>query len=331
MDPKKRPRGLGGSDSAAAVGLSPWKSPLELYIEKTGEPIDIDNDAMYRGRLLEPAVRQMYCDATGRTVVTPDEVIVHPKHEFMFASLDGIASKEIVCEFKTSRIKSGWGDFGTSEIPIYYLCQVQHYLAVTGMDRADVACLFGDFEFGIYPIESDTEFQGLLIEREIEFWRMVETHTPPAPVTTNDIRLRWPKSTPITVTATDDELLAAAVLVACQDRIKDLEGVIDKAKALLQGKIKDAEAIEYAGEIIATWKSAKGATRFDAKRFQSENPELYEKYLYEAASQRRFLTKGKSKCIIKTMLSRMTEIPTCLFQPQAEATTDLLLSQEITD
>lgn len=306
----KRRKGIGGSDAAAIAGLSPWKTPLEVYLDKIGEGVDEETPDMRRGTLFEPVVRQMYCDATGRTVEKPGGILVHPKIRWMLANLDGIASGDRLAEFKTARTRQGWGDPGSSDVPMWYMLQVQHYLAVTGFAWADLAVLFGDFELAIYPIESDTDLQELLIEREAEFWAMVQSRTPPEPVTANDVKRRWPMArVPVTNEATPEVLHVAAVLKAVKARIKELEGVQDQAETVLKRAIADTEGLAVQGEVLATWKNVKGSPYFDKERFRVEHPKLYTKYISEPSPQRRFLLKGNCKCLPTITMASSPEIP----------------------
>lgn len=294
----ERRKGLGGSDAAAACGLSKWKTPLELYLEKIGETADADeNDAMYRGRVLEPSVRQWYCDVTGRMVLTPKEIICHPSRPFLLASLDGIADPgEIIVDFKTARNRTGWGDPGTDEVPLEYLCQVQHYMAVADLGRAELAVLFGDFEFSIYPVEADTEFQTLLIEREAEFWDAVQRRQPPEITSLEDVRRRWPIACKDAYRGTLDDAAVACRLASIKACIKRLEELEEATKAELQTCIADHDGLEVAGEIFATWKNVKSGTRFDAKRMQKDHPELCAQYIYDSPPQRQLLLKEPAKC-----------------------------------
>lgn len=70
-----RSKGIGGTDIAAIVGLNPWKSPIDVYMEKTGlvEPIP-DNENLYWGRELEPAVLRRYAKETGYVLRPGDPI-----------------------------------------------------------------------------------------------------------------------------------------------------------------------------------------------------------------------------------------------------------------
>ena len=141
-----RKGGIGSSDAVAAVGLSPYKSQLELWLEKTGRAagheggIDVGSP-MYWGMLLEPYVAQAYQRKTNRRVRKLNAVLQHPTFPFMRANIDReiIGSSEVqILECKTA------GEFGSrlwrDGVPEYVQLQVQHQLAVTGKTRRTWRC-----------------------------------------------------------------------------------------------------------------------------------------------------------------------------------------------
>jgi len=184
---KARACGLGGSDCAAALGLSPWKAPVELYHEKCaalGDEITLEvevlpSEPMRWGILLEPVIRQEYALRTGRTVHVPTTTLQHPEHAFMVGNLDGITNDQRLLEVKTARTTYGWGEPDTDQIPQFYLLQVQHYLCITALPVADVAVLIGGQEYRQYEIPADLELQEMIIEGERVFWDAVLARTPP--------------------------------------------------------------------------------------------------------------------------------------------------------
>lgn len=143
-----RAKGVGGSDVASIMGLSPWKGVYTLWAEKSGivEPQDISGkESVAMGTELEGDVREMYKrrnpDAKVRVVNAVAQSIARP---WALASVDGLTSDpELgvgILEIKTGGSEERWKD----GVPIHYLCQVQHYMSVTGYPFADVAALVGD-------------------------------------------------------------------------------------------------------------------------------------------------------------------------------------------
>ena len=308
-----RRTGIGGSDAAAAAGLSPWTTRLALYFDKIGQASEIEENAdMRRGTLLEPVVRQLYADATGDEVVQPGELIRHPTLPFALANLDGIVrGRDKLLECKTARNRAGWGEPGSADIPINYLCQVQHCMAVAELDRADVAVMFGtDFEFAIYEVPADAEFQSLLFEREAEFWQMVERRIPPDPQTASDVKLRWPRSRPSGIAGGEREASAAIILAAVRERRKEIEAIEERAEAILKLAIQENEALKIDGRIVATWKSSKDSEKFDLAAFKSAHPKLYKKFLKSAPGSRRFLLKEKEvQCLTNSTILSLPPWP----------------------
>ena len=186
---KVRKQGIGASDAAAAVGLNPYQSPLELWMIKTGrdgllpapDPDDI-HTPLYWGNLLEPKVAEAYAKATGNKVRRVNAVLQHPDADkpWMLANLDYsvVGNPEVqILECKTTGLNGArlWAD----GVPEYIQCQVQHQLAVTGKQAADVAVLICGQELQVHRIERDDAVIKQLIELERAFWHQVESDTPP--------------------------------------------------------------------------------------------------------------------------------------------------------
>ncbi len=290
----ERRTGLGGSDSAAAVGQSAWRTPLDVYLSKVGDDDQPPTPEMRRGTVLEPAVRQMYCDETGYSVETPRKILRHPEHSFILASLDGIADGRIVVDLKTARSKTGWGEPGTDEVPVDYLFQVQHYMAVTGFLTAEIGVLFGtNFDFAIYEIPGDIEFQKLLIEAEIRFWARVEAREPPDAICAADVKRLWPIARKgIVAQATPEDFSHAAQLQNIKEEIKSLESAKESLEDSLKMRLGGAEELGYCGNVLATWKNIAVNPKFDVDRFRKDQPKLFSEYLKTPIPQRRFLLKS---------------------------------------
>jgi len=184
-----RKNGIGSSDAAAAVGLNPYQSQLELWLVKTGrdeglpkvDPHD-EESPMYWGNILEPIVAGHYTKRTGNRVRKINAVLQHPDADkaFMLANIDreivGAADVQIL-ECKTAGINGArlWKE----GVPEYVQIQVAHQLCVTGKQAADVAVLLGGQHLEVHRIERDETLIQHLIQLEREFWRYVETDTPP--------------------------------------------------------------------------------------------------------------------------------------------------------
>lgn len=260
---EQRKRGIGGSDAAAAVGLSPYKTPHQLYLEKRGEvePEDIsDKEAVIWGNNLEDVVAQEFARRTGRKVARVNSMLVHPDYPFMLASIDRrVVGERTGLEVKTAgqwaASSEQWGPSGSDEVPPQYLVQAQHYLSVSGYDRWDLAVLIGGQDFRIYTIMRDEALISKLVELEAAFWRDVQNGTPPQFTTTDEVRALFPKSIPKAIEADDD--LAGTIQEAQQMKgeIKAATSRLEALKAIICGYMEDHDTLTYLGATLATWKS----------------------------------------------------------------------------
>ena len=299
-----RRRGIGSSDAAAAVGLNPYQSALELWMQKTGRahllPVDDPNDEespMYWGHILEPIVAAHYTKRTGRRVRKINAVLQHPDPDkgWMLANIDrevtGCEDVQIL-ECKTAGINGArlWKE----GVPEYVQLQVMHQLAVTGKQAADVAVLLGGQHLEIHRITRDEAMIRNLIQLERAFWQLVETDTPPAADGSDsaDLALRclYPQDAGSAVDFSDDPTLSAvfADLASIRGRIAEDEQREAKLKQCLQQAMGDASRARFeTGEV--SWKRAKDSVVLDVATLLKEQPELLQRYPLTKRGSRRFL------------------------------------------
>lgn len=253
----ERRNGLGGSDAAAALGLSPYKSALELFMEKREprEASSVELAAFRWGNILEPVIRQEYATRTHRVVRLPEGTLRHRQHPFVLAHIDGITDDGRVFEAKTSRSADGWGKHGTDEVPHHYLIQVQHYLAVVGAEVADIAVLIGGNDFRIYEVPADAELQEMIIDGEAEFWAMIQQGTPPPPDwdrtdTHTLMRRLYPGTDGRTVIATADEVSHRRVYENAVEMVKQYTQLADASRAHLLHVMGTASRMTFPDEGI---------------------------------------------------------------------------------
>ena len=292
---EERRRGIGGSDIAAIMGLSPWKTAFRVYQEKRREVADWQgNESTDWGQRLEPMIRQWYSDTTGRPVRVPDKILVHEKHPFMFASLDGFTDDKRIVEIKTARSGHGWGEAGTDEIPDYYALQVQHYMIVTGFEVSDIPVSISGGPPEMYEVPADRELQELIIEAAAAFWKQVEAGIPPEPTCYADAVARFGKSKAegiiIASEGTAGDIIKLKDVRSIQ---KDLEAQEEELKSriiLALGERGDIIS-DMEGNYLVTYRLAKGRKSFDAKALQKEMPEIYEQFTRNGEGSRRLLIK----------------------------------------
>ena len=300
-----RKGGIGSSDAAAAVGLNPYKSQLELWMEKTGrddnlpkvDPYD-ESSPMYWGTLLEPIVAAHYTRRTGNKVRRINAVWQHPYQPWMLANLDrevmGAPDVQIL-ECKTAGINGArlWKD----GVPEYVQLQVMHQLAVTGHKAADVAVLIGGQELQVHRIERDEALIQHLVELERRFWGYVERNeAPPADGSDSaDLALRclYPKDGGQVLDLSQDLEMSAAFsdLLAVRQVLSAHTQLEAQLKQRIQQRMGEAsQAIFDGGDV--TWKRSKDTTVLDTASLCKEQPELVQRYSLPKPGSRRFLVNG---------------------------------------
>ena len=293
-----RSTGIGGTDVSAILGLNPWRSPVDVWLEKTGrgEPTP-DNEAMYWGRVLEDTVASEYARRTGRRVRRVNRTLRHRESPLLMAHIDRkVESEPAVLECKTAgeRAADRWGPAGTDEVPEYYLLQVLHYLEVTGYKWAAVAVLIGGRDYRTYEVPGDRELQRRAVDECLQWWaRHVDQDVPPEPRDPAEAAKLWPRHRPEAAVTADDEVQAAvAELHQLHGSRKEVEQRERQLKARIQAAMGDAERlVGQDGRTLATWKASRPTQSVDVKALQAAEPEVAERYTIERPGSRRFVLK----------------------------------------
>lgn len=294
-----RKKGIGGSDASVVCGISRYKSPVELWLDKTGQlPYQEAGEAAYWGTQLEALVRAEFTKRTGIEVEHKGVLLQSEEYPFMLANLDGTCEHPdygtCIFEAKTaSAYKAGeWDD----AIPDEYQLQIQHYMAVTGYKAAYIAVLIGGNTFRWKLVERDEELISMLIELEAKFWDHVQMNTSPAmdgsAASAKFLSERFPDSVPKSQIILPD---TAADLIQQYDTACEQLEVITERKQEAENKLKELlgeNEVGTAGDRIIVWKSV-SQERLDSKTLKAEHPALYQKYANKT-SYRRFTIKAAS-------------------------------------
>ncbi len=293
--------GIGGSDSAAAVGLNPYKSQLELWMEKTNRDANLPKpdpddttEPVYWGTLLEPIVAASYTKQTGNRVRRVNAVLQHPTIPWMLANVDRevVGNRDVqLLECKTA------GEFGArlwrDGVPEYVQIQAQHQLAVAGKQAADVAVLLCGQKLDVHRIERDDALIARLIELEGAFWRYVETDTPPpadgSESADRALRCLYPGAGG-TVDFTDDRRLSSAFadLVAVRAEIETRQTIEAQLKQTIAQSMAEADRAQFETGSVS-FKRSKDGTGIDLKRLLGDHPEFASQYAITKPGTRRFL------------------------------------------
>lgn len=186
----ERRTGIGASESAAILGLSPYATPYSVWAVKTGRAPEATGERLRAGLALEPYLRERYTLGTGRALAYwPYDLRRHPDHPWLLATLDATTvdedGEQMLVEIKTTEDRDAW----SGEVPPWVRVQVQHQLLVTGMSRADVIVAIGLHTVRVDRIEADERFQAAMLRTLSSFWRHVVDDIPP-PIDTHEATSR---------------------------------------------------------------------------------------------------------------------------------------------
>lgn len=291
-----RGTGIGSSDVGTILGVNPYCTPYQLWLRKLGKmpPVKENNDMML-GHALEPVVADLYAKATGNAIQKDTEgdwCAKSDKADFLIASPDRICTSavdgsDILLECKTTRNT-------ISQIPDYWMCQVQYLLYITELEKGALAWLTNGHDFGYIDIVRNDKFCEKVVEKVERFWRdNIIGGKEPKAINADDIMLMFPKSEKGKIAQASDDMRDD------YDRLNELHRQIDaltKEQTAIIDKMKmqtaDAEKLAYGDKILGAFRGgiAKTTTEFDLQRFEAENPDLYAKYCsqVESVSKRSF-------------------------------------------
>jgi len=278
--------GLGGSDLGAILGLNSYRTPFQVWSEKSGRSQPFTGNLQTRfGTHAEQFVADEYCDRTGRRVQRYLGMLRHPQapllghiDRLVIPEGKSIASHrreirtDMGLECKTAHALAAsrgddWGEPGTDAVPASYLIQCQAYMLLTGCPHWDLAVLFGNSDFAIYHLHHDRELAEYIIEESSRWWRdYVIADTPPPPSSELEARQRWPGHTPGKVLEADSALI---------ERLRELSGLsqditrLEKMKQAMRDDllptIGDCEAVTWQGREVMTYRANKASDKTDWK------------------------------------------------------------------
>lgn len=288
-----RRKGLGGSDVAGVLGLSPWSSPMSVWCDKMGlsEESEERNFRLDIGLRLEPVIADLYERETGRTLAPGPGIITHAKYPFLIGTPDRVVNMEpIGVELKTSARGDEFGAPGTDEVPEHYYLQCMHYMEILDFDTWDIALLRGGSEFSIYTIRRDDNFRSIwadVLPRLVEFWeKNVLDNVPPDVDGSEAWGLYLAKKhganlLPV-VDATEEAEILVRKLEAGLAKQRQLDAAVDAIKNQLKVLIGDYDGFRC-DEGKVTWKKTKDGVDID---FEEAFTELLETHIHPDAQKR---------------------------------------------
>jgi putative phage-type endonuclease len=304
-----RAKSLGGSDIGALMGLSRYRTAVDVWMEKTGRMVDTADSLPIRfGTFAEEFVASEYALSKGCSLVSHPFALIHPEHSYMHGHIDRficespsifdenghlVASRILECKTTNPFANHEWGELGSDQVPLAYLAQCAWYMAITGLEQADLAVLVGNADFRIYEIHRDIELEEMITQKAKNFWEEhVLQDVPPQAQKESDFKRLFPQSNPSkSIEAKRETRELIKKMKDLQIQLDSYDKQISQIKQSIMAEMQDAEVLTHAGQIIATWKKPKPSTKIDTKRLAEEHPDLIATYQLEVPNSRRFLIK----------------------------------------
>ncbi|MDK4684489.1 YqaJ viral recombinase family protein [Kingella negevensis] len=280
-----RRQGIGGSDIAAIIGVSQFKTALDVFLSKTTEQPELKGEHLYWGHALEAPIAARFSEETGELIYRQPEIKKHPKHDFALANADGLIIDKItqqpigILEIKTANaFKTKEWSNEDDGVPIEYIAQVQWYMEIFDVDFAYIAVLIGGSDYRHYRIERDRELAADLLARAKEFWENhVMKNVPPEPQNAADMQKLYPQDDGEAQQADTETLIAYNELRRLKEQAKVLDEQITEREEMLKTKIGQRAIMLSGEEKLFTWKT-QNSNRFDSQAFKAAHPDLYQQY-----------------------------------------------------
>lgn len=302
-----RQSGIGGSDVAAIIGVSPYATAYDIYQSKTQPLSEEDmNEFAYWGTVLEDVVAREFSKRSGLKIQKVNFLMRHPEHRWAIANIDraiinrdvsgnvrfkdGKLTTDQIVEIKTASeyVGKNWGNEDSDEVPDQYQCQAQWYMGVTGVEVCHMAVLIGGNKYRQYKIERHQDFIDYLFEQAESFWvNNVLAGVEPDATTLQNAKDKYPRHNPDTTLDVEPDSETAKAFEhyeSLKAREKEVEAALELAQTDLICQIQDNEALAIDGEVVATYKT-QVSNRFNSSQFKKDMPELAEKYNTQSESR----------------------------------------------
>ena len=277
---RTRDMGIGGSDAAVIMGLNPYKSPYQLWMEKTGQaaPPDLSgNPYIYWGTKNEANIADWFQEETGKKVRKLG-TLQNRTYPFMLANVDRqVLGENAGLEIKTAGVRH-YKEWKGDEIPDAYYCQCLHYMAVTGSDYWYIAVLLGGNESMWKRIDRNEEDVQTLMSKEREFWSLVQTHTAPpidGSVSCAQALAGRYHGEDKTIVLPDDAAQIIDDLRGDKEILEQLKAQITLRENQLKDMLGEAE-IGTVGDYRVTWKTTNPRETCSLSKLKKAAPDIYQ-------------------------------------------------------
>lgn len=308
FDAETRRRALWSTEAAAALGLSDRMTPAQLWALKVGATTEEPVSALPArlGLACQEGIAKIHAEDSGdRILALADVEIIREVNGVPIGShFDYLnRTRQMLHEVKffgMSR-KGEFGAEGSDSVPYDVLAQCLHQMAAWNaygckasgygyVEGVEVDVVFGNVERAVFVIPYDPQAERQLLQREAEFWALVQSERPPQPHNPEDCRRIWAKADGSERIATPEIANACGALSQVKATIKKLDAQKDALETAIQSAMAEAATLKAAdGKVLATWNPV-SAERVDVKRLKAERPEIAAAFI-NATATRRFLLK----------------------------------------
>ena len=274
----ERRMGIGSSDIAPVLGLSPWATPYQVWMEKTGRGSPVFSpdqvERMYWGSALESVIADRWAELHPDHWMEMGQHTISPLSPVAMATPDRVvtdhAGVQRILEIKTAHsMAENAGNWGheDDEVPTYYYLQCQWLMGVSGVHKCTVPVLFGGQRYREIEVVWNQDVFEAALDRANQWWQdFVVSDIPPPPVSEEDARSIWDRSLPGKVVEADAAIAEAIQsLKEVKAALKELEAEERRIRDSILPCFGDAEVLHCQGKALATWKSNKSSKKTDWK------------------------------------------------------------------
>lgn len=285
-----RKTGIGGSDAGTVCGINPYSSAMKLFYDKTGKEVEEqENEAMRQGHDLENYVAQRFTEATGLKVRRSNYMYRNTEYPFMIADVDRLVVGEdagLECKTASAYQADKWKD---GDIPLHYMLQCYHYMAVTGKRTWYIAAVILGKEFVYHRLEWDNELIESLIHAEKRFWEDYiipqKMPNPDGSKICNEVLNQYFHSAKdksvVKLVGFDEKLDRRAEIIKQVDSLQQELTYIEQEIKLFMQENERAFSEKYR----ISWVNVK-SIRLDTKLLKQEKPEIYKEYAKPSSSRK---------------------------------------------
>lgn len=287
-----RTKGIGGSDVSVIAGVNPYRSIFHLWKEKTGQiqPEETESEYTHFGTVLESVIRREFIERTGLKVRRKNAILQSGEYPWMLADLDGVIYENgKLCIFEAKTASAYKQEVWEQGVPLEYLYQIQHYMAVTEAEKTYIAALVGGNRFIWHEVYRDEEMVKEIIQMEESFWKTnvlggIEPVADGSEATTKYLDGYFSDSDGSVIELPEKALAVCEEYERLSRQVKELEKAKNASANQLKNYLKEAEK-GVIGDHQVIWKQV-SRSGVDTARLREEKPDIYKDYVTQICYRR---------------------------------------------